>query len=143
MSCGEEYQGAPYLRLVEESHEVKVSIATLSAKTHWRDWCDGRPIGAVSLNGFVRPARKASSCSKSYGWVMVVTGGGATISLAQQRANGLAERVLLPNLRYRRVSGDRLISGDYARVEKLGLLTLHEDVTERVRSADVLRIGGR
>jgi hypothetical protein len=74
MSCGEEYQGAPYLRLVEESHEVKVSIATLSAKTHWRDWCDGRPIGAVSLNGFVRPARKASSCSKSYGWVMVVTG---------------------------------------------------------------------
>jgi phosphoribosylamine---glycine ligase len=57
-----------------------------------------------------------------YGWAMVVTGTGDTIALAQQRANALADRVLIPNLRYRRDIGDRLIAGDYARLERLGLL---------------------
>jgi phosphoribosylamine--glycine ligase len=57
-----------------------------------------------------------------YGWAMVVTGVGDTIALARQRANCLADRVLVPNLRYRRDIGERLISGDFARVEKLGLL---------------------
>jgi phosphoribosylamine---glycine ligase len=57
-----------------------------------------------------------------YGWAMVVTGVGETISLAQRRANELADRVLIPNVRYRRDIGARLIAGDYARVERLGLL---------------------
>jgi phosphoribosylamine--glycine ligase len=53
---------------------------------------------------------------------MVVTGIGETIAAAQQRANRLADRVLVPNVRYRRDIGDRLIAGDYARVEALRLL---------------------
>ena len=57
-----------------------------------------------------------------YGWVMVVTGTGETIAAAQQRANALADRILVPNVRYRRDIGDRLIGGDYARVERQGLL---------------------
>jgi phosphoribosylamine--glycine ligase len=57
-----------------------------------------------------------------YGWAMVATGTGDTIALAQRRANALADRVLIPNVRYRRDIGDRLIAGDYARVEALGLL---------------------
>jgi phosphoribosylamine--glycine ligase len=57
-----------------------------------------------------------------YGWAMVVTGVADTILLAQQRANHLADRILIPNVRYRRDIGDRLIARDYARVEKLGLL---------------------
>jgi phosphoribosylamine--glycine ligase len=57
-----------------------------------------------------------------YGWAMVVTGVDETIALAQQRANRLADRVLIPNVRYRRDIGDRLIASDYAAVEALGLL---------------------
>jgi phosphoribosylamine--glycine ligase len=57
-----------------------------------------------------------------YGWTMVVTGVGASIEMAQERANQLAGRVLVPNVRYRRDIGSRLIRGDYARVERLGLL---------------------
>jgi len=36
-------------------------------------------------------------------------------------ANGLADRILIPNARYQRDIGDRLMGGDYARVEKLRL----------------------
>jgi len=57
-----------------------------------------------------------------YGWAMVVTGVGETISLAQQRANRLAERVRIPNVRYRRDIGEQLAARDYARVERMGLL---------------------
>jgi phosphoribosylamine--glycine ligase len=57
-----------------------------------------------------------------YGWTMVVTGVGASIAMAQERANGLADRVLVPNVRYRRDIGSRLMRSDYARVERLGLL---------------------
>src|SRR3954468_9915863 len=60
--------------------------------------------------------------SGMYGWAMVVTGVGDSIASAQQRANRLADRVLIPNVRYRRDIGDRLMAGDYARVEKLCLL---------------------
>jgi phosphoribosylamine--glycine ligase len=56
-----------------------------------------------------------------YGWAMVATGVGESISIAQQRANRLADRVLIPNVRYRRDIGDRLAAKDFARVEKLGL----------------------
>jgi len=34
----------------------------------------------------------------------------------------LAQRVYVPNLRYRRDIGDRLLRGELARVEELGLL---------------------
>jgi phosphoribosylamine--glycine ligase len=57
-----------------------------------------------------------------YGWTMVVTGVGRTIRAAQEQANRLADRVLVPNVRYRRDIGDRLIAGDYERVERWGLL---------------------
>jgi phosphoribosylamine--glycine ligase len=57
-----------------------------------------------------------------YGWTMVVTGVGKTIASAQRRANRLADRVLVPNVRYRRDIGTRLIEGEFARVEELGLL---------------------
>jgi phosphoribosylamine---glycine ligase len=57
-----------------------------------------------------------------YGWALVATGVGESIASAQASANELADRVLIPNLRYRRDIGDRLIAGDYARVEQLGLL---------------------
>ena len=57
-----------------------------------------------------------------YGWTMVVTGVGASIAIAQERANRLAERVLVPNVRYRRDIGSRLVRGDFAHIEQLGLL---------------------
>jgi phosphoribosylamine--glycine ligase len=56
------------------------------------------------------------------GWTMVVTGTGATIRKARDRANQRADRVIIPNVRYRRDIGDRLISGDFERVEALQLL---------------------
>ena len=53
---------------------------------------------------------------------MVATGVGDSIPTAQRRANRLADRVLIPNIRYRRDIGDRLIAKDYALVDELGLL---------------------
>ena len=53
---------------------------------------------------------------------MVATGVGPSIAVAQERANCLADRVLVPNVRYRHDIGSRLMRGDYARVEQLGLL---------------------
>jgi phosphoribosylamine--glycine ligase len=60
--------------------------------------------------------------SGGYGWTMVVTGTALTIQDARDRANRLADRVIIPNARYRRDIGDRLIAGDLERVERLGLL---------------------
>jgi phosphoribosylamine--glycine ligase len=60
--------------------------------------------------------------SGAYGWTMVVTGLGTTIARAQQRAIALAEKVFIPNVRYRRDIGSRLIARDLQQVEKLGLL---------------------
>jgi phosphoribosylamine--glycine ligase len=57
-----------------------------------------------------------------YGWAMVVTGVADSVATAQQNANRLADRVLIPNVRYRRDIGNRLIAGDYAILEKLQLL---------------------
>jgi phosphoribosylamine---glycine ligase len=57
-----------------------------------------------------------------YGWTMVATGVGPSIAVAQERANSLADRVLVPNARYRHDIGSRLMRGDYARVESFGLL---------------------
>jgi phosphoribosylamine--glycine ligase len=60
--------------------------------------------------------------SGNYGYSMVVTGLGDSIAAAKAEAYGRAGRVVIPNLRYRLDIGDRLIAGDYARVERLGLL---------------------
>ena len=60
--------------------------------------------------------------SGNYGWPMVVTGTGATIGEAQRAAYARAARIAVPNLRYRLDIGDRLIAGDYAKLETLGLL---------------------
>jgi phosphoribosylamine--glycine ligase len=57
-----------------------------------------------------------------YGWTLVVTGTGPTIAAAKAKAYALAARVRTPNLRYRLDIGDRLIGGDWAKLEALGLL---------------------
>lgn len=57
-----------------------------------------------------------------YGWTIVVTGVGPTIASAKEKAYRLAGKVFTPNLRYRLDIGDRLIGGDYARLEALGVL---------------------
>jgi phosphoribosylamine--glycine ligase len=59
--------------------------------------------------------------SGAYGWTLVVTGTGSSVQSARDNANRLAERVVIPNARYRRDIGDRLIAGDYQRVGQLGL----------------------
>ena len=58
----------------------------------------------------------------AYGWTMVVTGTGSSVQSARDNANRLAEHVIIPNARYRRDIGDRLIAGEYDRVDRLGLL---------------------
>jgi phosphoribosylamine--glycine ligase len=60
--------------------------------------------------------------SGAYGWTMVVTGVGKTIQLAQQRAVARSGKVFIPNVRYRKDIGSRLIAKDFQRVERLGLL---------------------
>lgn len=60
--------------------------------------------------------------SGAYGWTMVVTGTGGTVREARDRANDLAARVVIPNARYRRDIGDRLIAGDLDRLAAMGLL---------------------
>ena len=57
-----------------------------------------------------------------YGWTMVVTGVDTDLAAAKAAAYARAARVHVPNGRYRLDIGDRLIAGDLARVEALGLL---------------------
>ena len=57
-----------------------------------------------------------------YGWTMVATAVAAGIEQARRKAGELADRVIVPNVRYRRDIGSTLIEGDFAFVEKLGLL---------------------
>jgi phosphoribosylamine--glycine ligase len=58
-----------------------------------------------------------------YGWTMVVTGTGGDIRTAKREAYERVGRVSIPNMRYRMDIGDRLIATDYARLERLGLLS--------------------
>jgi phosphoribosylamine--glycine ligase len=60
--------------------------------------------------------------SGAYGWTMVITGVDNTIAGAQQRAIRLAEKVFIPNARYRTDIGSRLIAREFEQVAKLGLL---------------------
>ena len=56
------------------------------------------------------------------GWTMVVTGTGDTIQQARSSALKLADRIHTPNVRYRRDIGEKLICGDWARLEELQYL---------------------
>jgi phosphoribosylamine--glycine ligase len=60
--------------------------------------------------------------SGASGYTLVVTGMGQTIEAARDAANVLANKVIVANARYRRDIGARLIAGEFAKVEALGLL---------------------
>ena len=60
--------------------------------------------------------------SGASGYTLVVTGTGQTIEAARDDANALAAKVVVANARYRTDIGTRLIKGEFARVEALGLL---------------------
>jgi phosphoribosylamine--glycine ligase len=60
--------------------------------------------------------------SGTSGYTLVVTGTGETIEAARNAANALADKVVLANARYRRDIGTRLIEGEFAKIEALGLL---------------------
>ena len=57
-----------------------------------------------------------------YGWTAVVTGTGPSVAAARDEAYRLADRVLVPDGRFRRDIGAKLIGGDLARIEALGML---------------------
>lgn len=58
-----------------------------------------------------------------YGWTMVVTGVGASIASAKQAAYARAARVIVPSGRYRLDIGDRLLGGDYQRLEAMRMFS--------------------
>jgi phosphoribosylamine--glycine ligase len=60
--------------------------------------------------------------SGMYGWTMVATAVADGIDEARRKAGELADRVIVPNLRYRRDIGSTLIDREFAFVENLGLL---------------------
>jgi len=45
-----------------------------------------------------------------------------SIGEASRRAGELADRIIVPNVRYRRDIGSKLVDGEFAFVEALGLL---------------------
>jgi phosphoribosylamine--glycine ligase len=57
-----------------------------------------------------------------YGWTLVVTGLGSTIAAARAAAYDRIGKITIPNARYRLDIGNRLIIGDYRKLEALGLL---------------------
>jgi phosphoribosylamine--glycine ligase len=60
--------------------------------------------------------------SGMYGWTMVATAVSDSIETARNKAGELADRIIVPNVRYRRDIGSALIAGDFALVEDLGFL---------------------
>ena len=59
--------------------------------------------------------------SGTSGYTLVVTGTGETVKAARDAANKLADKVIIPNARFRRDIGTRLIEGELREVEELGL----------------------
>jgi phosphoribosylamine--glycine ligase len=55
-----------------------------------------------------------------HGWNMIVTGIGASVGLARQAAYNLADRVVIPNVRYRGDIGVKLETQELARLKQLG-----------------------
>jgi phosphoribosylamine--glycine ligase len=60
--------------------------------------------------------------SGMYGWTMVATAVAESIEEARCKAGELADRIIVPNVRYRRDIGSALTEGDFAFVEDLGFL---------------------
>jgi phosphoribosylamine--glycine ligase len=60
--------------------------------------------------------------SGMYGWTMVATAVADSIDEARCKAGELADRVIVPNVRYRRDIGSTLTDRDFAFVENLNLL---------------------
>lgn len=65
------------------------------------------------------------------GYIMVVTGRGATIADAQRAAYALAGKVALPNVRYRNDIGDALRTTGLAELVRLGWLPVGTDSSAR------------
>ena len=94
------------------------------------------PIGLpVLFDGDLAPAEKrnlhygevglsagALVTTGASGYTLVVTGTGETIEIARDAANALAEKIIVPNARYRSDIGQRLIQGEFAKLEAGGLL---------------------
>ena len=72
--------------------------------------------GEVGLSGGVLVTSGAS------GYTLVVTGTGETIAMARDAANALAEKIIVPNARYRSDIGQRLLHGEFDKLKALGLL---------------------
>lgn len=58
----------------------------------------------------------------SVGYVMVVTGRGATVEAAREDAYARAAKVVIPNVRYRRDIGEQFLARDRETMERLGYL---------------------
>jgi phosphoribosylamine---glycine ligase len=61
-------------------------------------------------------------CSGMLGYLMVATGRGDSVVEAQRNAYALADKVIVPNVRYRRDIGDKFMRRDAARLRALGIL---------------------
>jgi phosphoribosylamine--glycine ligase len=55
-----------------------------------------------------------------HGWTMIVTGTGVNVGAAREAAYALAERVVIPNARYRRDIGVKLETQELAQLTRLG-----------------------
>ncbi len=64
--------------------------------------------------------RGALVTAGTIGYVMVVTGRGASVAEAQRAAYDLAGQIAIPNVRYRTDIGDKLIARDHAELVRLG-----------------------
>ncbi|HSI44278.1 MAG TPA: phosphoribosylamine--glycine ligase [Methylotenera sp.] len=60
--------------------------------------------------------------SGTIGYIGVAIGVGINIEDSRTQAYALANKVIVPNLRYRNDIGDRVINGDYARLKTLGYI---------------------
>jgi phosphoribosylamine---glycine ligase len=60
--------------------------------------------------------------SGQYGWTMVATAVSDSIEIARRKAGELADKVVVPNVRYRRDIGSGLIKRDFALLEESRLL---------------------
>lgn len=58
----------------------------------------------------------------AFGWTAVVTGTGTTVSAARSEAYRIAQRLIIPNVRYRNDIGTKLVEGELSILEGLGLL---------------------
>jgi phosphoribosylamine---glycine ligase len=62
-----------------------------------------------------------------YGWTAVVTGTGATVQEAKEQAYSHAAQVQVPSVRYRLDIGDKLISGELAKLLEWGWIESNPD----------------